>query len=88
MSESYYIDGMTCGGCVSKVQQVFEDLEGVEEVSVQLAAPQLQLIKGVIPELSLVGENLAAVGKYQISASPMASTLPPMPAIGKAKKAD
>ena len=87
MSESYYIVGMTCEGCVSKVQQVFDDLEGVEEVGIQLESPQLKLIKGTIPELSLVSERLAAVGDYQISTSPAQMDLPPMPAIGNAKKA-
>ncbi|MEL7145082.1 MAG: MauE/DoxX family redox-associated membrane protein [Bacteroidota bacterium] len=85
MSNSYYIKGMTCVGCVSKVQQVLEKIEGVEEVNVQLESPQLQVLKGQIPAVSVVNEKLAVAGDYQIAKSATHKELPPLPEIRSSK---
>ncbi|MEM8907366.1 MAG: MauE/DoxX family redox-associated membrane protein [Bacteroidota bacterium] len=43
MQNSYRIEGMTCKGCVSKVQKALSAVPEVEKVQVQLAAPQAQI---------------------------------------------
>ncbi|MDG4946356.1 heavy-metal-associated domain-containing protein [Weeksellaceae bacterium KMM 9713] len=36
MKKSFKIDGMTCEGCVQKVQDTFSEIEGVQTVKVSL----------------------------------------------------
>ena len=36
MNKSFKIDGMTCDKCVTKVEDIFSDIEGVQTVRVSL----------------------------------------------------
>ena len=40
MTKKYFIEGMSCGGCVAKVKAALQKVEGVESVDVQLQSPQ------------------------------------------------
>lgn len=45
----FSIEGMTCGGCVSKLQRNIEALKGAFDVSVSLKPPTLQ-VSGLLPK--------------------------------------
>jgi len=64
MGQKYYIEGMTCGGCVASVKRALENLVDVEEASIQLQTPQgvLKLKKPIN-----IGNLQFAIGHYKIS---------------------
>jgi uncharacterized protein len=49
MPLSFTIEGMTCGGCVSKLRRNIEAVEGAFDVSVSLEPPTLQ-VSGLLPK--------------------------------------
>lgn len=84
--EVYYIDGMTCGGCVAKVEEALKDLPGVASVKAQLDAPQAVLETERPISLSEVNARLASKGNYKAFDEAQEKKLPPLPAIAKKKK--
>ena len=63
MIKKYLIEGMTCGGCVSKVKQSLEGLNEVEKADIQLEAPQGKLILSSPVNMKILQE---AIGHYKI----------------------
>ena len=60
----YSVSGMTCGGCVKRVQNTLADF--AESVEVTLEPPQASLINP-ITDLSTFNSALAKVGSYRLS---------------------
>lgn len=54
---------MTCGGCVAKVKQSLEELNGIESANIQLASPQGKLKLKESINLEILQK---AIGHYQI----------------------
>ncbi|NJC25846.1 heavy-metal-associated domain-containing protein [Neolewinella antarctica] len=60
---NYEVKGMTCGSCVNNVRKGLEKVQGLEDVQVQLARPQVQFnTERAVP----VEELQAAIGHYEI----------------------
>lgn len=43
-NETYRVDGMTCAACSSAIEKITGKLEGVSEVSVNLATGKMQIV--------------------------------------------
>ena len=67
MKKQYQISGMTCNGCVAKVRQGLEQLEGVEVLNVQLEIPQATL---EIKNDTSLEQLQEVIGHYQITEQP------------------
>lgn len=85
MKKEYTISGMTCGGCVAKVQRTLSNIEGVEEADVQLEYPQAVIHSEVPLNLADVNSILAEKGNYKISEGKVEKKLVPMPEIKQEK---
>ena len=59
---TYRIEGMTCNGCLTKVQKVLAGLSG--NVSVTLDPPRAVFPDKDAPDAVVISSALAAVGKY------------------------
>jgi Cu+-exporting ATPase len=57
-----FIDGMHCGSCVGRVEAALRDLDGVDDVSVNLAAESAQIGPAGGADLRAVAETLDRVG--------------------------
>ena len=66
MEKEYSITGMTCAGCVAKVQRTLSNVEGIESVRVQLEYPQAIIKSSVSVDLASINQVLSEKGKYQI----------------------
>ncbi len=64
MQTTYNIKGMTCGGCVARVKQLIESVQGVTEAKVQLENPQAQITSNHGLDITHLQQVL---GKYEIS---------------------
>ncbi len=67
MKTNYTITGMTCGGCVTKVNNTIASINGVESVHVQLDNPQAVIESSSKISLQEIQSALSKVGNYQIS---------------------
>lgn len=68
---------------MAKVTQTLQALNGISEVHVQLAPPQVTLTSHQPLDLDQVGEVLAQAGDYRISTQQIPKELAPMPSIQK-----
>lgn len=67
IQRTYTINGMTCGGCASKVQQILSDVDGVIDANVTLDPPQAILqSEGILP-LSKLESALLPYEKYKLT---------------------
>lgn len=65
MIQQYTITGMTCNGCVNSVQGKLLALDGVEEVSVDLATGQATLTQQQVLPITTLANALGS--KYTIT---------------------
>lgn len=68
MKKNYTITGMTCGSCVTKVQQALSALPGIADANIQREAPQAILTMDKEVALNTLQTTIAAKGNYTISA--------------------
>ena len=85
MKKEYTITGMTCGGCVAKVQRTLSNIEGVKKADVQLEYPQAVIHSQVPLNLANVNSILSEKGNYRISEEKVEKKLVPMPEINQQK---
>lgn len=77
MIQKYNIQGMTCNGCVAKVKQSLERLDGVEKADIQLVEPQGKLTLNHSVPLPVLQE---AIGRYRIKTVAEPTPAPQLPA--------
>lgn len=68
MKKSFNVSGMTCQGCVASVKDGLLQLDGVNEVSVDLASGQIELDLKKDVSLKVLQESIPK--KYQIENTP------------------
>lgn len=66
MTHTYKISGMTCNSCVSKVQKTLSEINGVENVKVELNPPQAEINMNNHIDLSELNNALKKIGDYKI----------------------
>jgi copper chaperone CopZ len=67
MTQTYNITGMTCNGCLNKVQTLLQQVDGVSNVSIDLAKGEAEIeMNGAIPKAVLMAA-LQSYPKYQIT---------------------
>ena len=59
------VDGMTCGHCVNAVQTEVGKLDGVTDVSVDLASGQVTIVANEAPDAAALREAVEEAG-YEI----------------------
>ena len=59
------VDGMTCGHCVNAVQTEVGKLDGVTDVSVDLASGQVTIVASEAPDAAALREAVEEAG-YEI----------------------
>jgi copper chaperone len=59
------VDGMTCGHCVNAVQTEVGKLDGVTDVSVDLASGQVTIVADTEPDAGAVREAVEEAG-YEV----------------------
>ncbi|MDP1805686.1 MAG: copper ion binding protein [Acidimicrobiales bacterium] len=59
------VDGMTCGHCVNAVQTEVGKLEGVTDVSVDLASGQVTIVADEAPDAGALREAVEEAG-YEV----------------------
>ena len=62
------VDGMTCGHCVNAVQTEVGKLDGVTDVSVDLASGQVTIVANEAPDAAALREAVEEAG-YEIRTS-------------------
>ena len=67
MNQIVSIKGMTCGGCVKSVEKALSTIEGVQEVSVTLNAPQADLQAAQTVTDQQINKALSAAGDYRVT---------------------
>lgn len=86
MKKEYSITGMTCGGCVSKVQKTLDSIDTIQEAHVQLEYPQA-VIDSIKPlNIEEINAILSEKGNYTISAEKVEEKVASMPEIKRQKK--
>lgn len=86
MVNKYSITGMTCGSCVSKVQQVLNGLEEIQSSEVKLEYPQAIITSQNTINIDKVNEALSAIGSYEISKEQVATKTESLPEIKKVEQ--
>lgn len=66
MTHTYKVTGMTCNSCVSTVQKVLSEINGVENVSITLDPPQAVIKMNHHINVSEMNSALQKSGKYNI----------------------
>jgi copper chaperone len=66
MKQTYQIQGMSCGGCVTSVRQSLLKVEGVTEAEVQLNPPQAVVTSGKAIPVDKLQSQLNQAGPYTI----------------------
>jgi Cu+-exporting ATPase len=64
MEFTFSIDGMHCGGCVSRVKKALQPL--ADEVEVTLEPPRARLVADAPPDLAAVRAAVAGAGRYTV----------------------
>ncbi|MEQ8471272.1 MAG: heavy-metal-associated domain-containing protein [Marinoscillum sp.] len=82
--QEYGISGMTCDGCIAKVSEILNEIEGVTNAKVQLKYPQATVEMEKPLNLDRVNQLLREKGRYAISSEKQ--ELAPLPVIGKNKE--
>lgn len=59
------VDGMTCGHCVNAVQTEVGKLDGVSDVSVDLASGQVTIVANEAPDAGALREAVEEAG-YEV----------------------
>jgi copper chaperone len=59
------VDGMTCGHCVNAVQSEVGKLDGVTDVSVDLASGQVTIVADPAPDADVLREAVEEAG-YEV----------------------
>ena len=59
------VDGMTCGHCVNAVQTEVGKLDGVTDVSVDLASGQVTIVANQTPDAAALREAVEEAG-YEV----------------------
>ncbi len=59
------VDGMTCGHCVNAVQTEVGKLDGVTDVSVDLASGQVTVVADTEPDTAVLREAVEEAG-YEV----------------------
>lgn len=67
MNQIVLIKGMACGGCVKSVEKALSTIEGVQEVSVTLNAPQAHLQAAQTVTDQQINKALSAAGDYRVA---------------------
>lgn len=62
------VDGMTCGHCVNAVQTEVGKLDGVTDVSVDLASGQVTIVANEAPDAGAIREAVEEAG-YEVRIS-------------------
>ena len=62
------VDGMTCGHCVNAVQTEVGKLDGVTDVSVDLASGQVTIVANEAPDAGALREAVEEAG-YEVRLS-------------------
>ena len=62
------VDGMTCGHCVNAVQTEVGKLDGVTDVSVDLASGQVTIVANEAPDAGALREAVEEAG-YEVRIS-------------------
>lgn len=74
---------MTCGSCVSKVQQAFNGLVDIQSSEVKLEYPQAVITSDSHLNLIEVNKVLSAIGNYEILQEQIENKTVPLPEIKK-----
>lgn len=69
---TFTVDGMSCGGCVSKVTKELSRIDGVRDVAVDLAGGQVAVISDAPADLSTFRAAVESAG-YTIASSDTAT---------------
>jgi copper chaperone CopZ len=67
MTHTYIIEGLTCGGCVTKAKSALLSLGDVTEAEVQLTAPQATITMQRHISTAVLQESLNKAGHYTIT---------------------
>ena len=67
MDKYYWLEGMSCGGCVNNVKRALLEIPGVEDADVQLK-PQMVLLTMYEPvTIEVLQAQLSKAGNYTIT---------------------
>ena len=69
MISTYTITGMTCGNCVSHVNEEVSAIAGVDQVDVTLAGGSMAIMSVEPIDFELVRAAVAEAGAYKVSAN-------------------
>lgn len=70
IKRTYNVSGMTCNGCLSKVQSLLSNINGVNQVDIDLAKGEAEIaMANIIPD-DVFKTALKNYPKYQITAAP------------------
>ncbi|MEC7986844.1 MAG: permease [Myxococcota bacterium] len=50
MTQEYFVTGLSCGGCVSKLKKAFEEEDSIQESRITLESGHVQLIGNITPQ--------------------------------------
>lgn len=85
MKKEYSITGMTCGGCVSKVQETLNGFDTIQEAFVQLEYPQAVIDSKTLLDIEEINAILSEKGNYAISTKKVEKKVASMPEIKQQK---
>lgn len=85
MKKEYSITGMTCGGCVSKVQETLNGIDTIQEAYVQLEYPQAVIDSKTPLDIEEINAILSEKGNYAISTEKVEKKVASMPEIKQQK---
>ena len=66
MDKYYWLEGMSCGGCVNNVKRALLEIPGVEDADVQLKPQSVLLTMNDSVAIDVLQTHLTKVGNYTI----------------------
>ena len=66
MTHTYKVTGMTCNSCVSKVQKVLTEIDGVQDVNVTLNPPQAEITMHHHISTDNINAAVKTLGNYKL----------------------